>query len=295
MDLKDVYDKCVLLLPMNGENDGVLFPDYSQDKHTVTCYGNAKTSTAQSVYYGSSGYFDGTGDYLTISDPLSMQFGTGDFTVGCFAYIVSAPNGNQVIVSFNWYPNTTGFYITYIGGEANQLRVNAGSSNVITCSSGWGFSAWKYIELCRVSGVLYLFIDGNLVGSAAWTNNCSDGFAYFGRPSDVASYMLHGYVTDFFALKGVGLHTSSFTPPGCLTGFISNSGSGVGAILDAAGDPAERIIQAVPRGAARAFLATSDVDGLYSLQAPMVEHNVLLLDDSNLYQDILIGKRVMPI
>jgi len=46
------YDKCSLLLPMDGANNGTTFTDWSPSPKTVTRNGNAKTVTAQSKYYG---------------------------------------------------------------------------------------------------------------------------------------------------------------------------------------------------------------------------------------------------
>ena len=40
-----------------------------------------------------SGYFDGTGDYLTVPSNAAFQFGTGDFTIECWVNKPAAANG----------------------------------------------------------------------------------------------------------------------------------------------------------------------------------------------------------
>ena len=53
-----------LLLHGDGTNGSTTFKDDSINNHTITAYGNAQISTAQSKFGGSSIYFDGNGDYL---------------------------------------------------------------------------------------------------------------------------------------------------------------------------------------------------------------------------------------
>ena len=50
----------ILLLHLNGANAGVSFPDNSSFARTATKVGTVTTSTAQSIYNGSSGLYSGT-------------------------------------------------------------------------------------------------------------------------------------------------------------------------------------------------------------------------------------------
>jgi hypothetical protein len=58
---------------MDGANNGTTFTDESAtirgsgSAKTIAPTGNAKTSTTTSKFYGSSGSFDGTGDYLSLA------------------------------------------------------------------------------------------------------------------------------------------------------------------------------------------------------------------------------------
>jgi hypothetical protein len=104
-----------------------------------------------------------------------------------------------------------------------------------------------------------------------------------------------GYLQDFFIVQDVALHTANFPVPGSLMGTIANSGSGIDCIRDAKGDPAIRTVQAISRAGEFITTAQSDVQGRYSMFVPAVEHNVLLLDSEDKYNDLLIGKRVMPV
>ena len=70
-----------LLLHMDGANNSTTFTDRSYSPKTVTAFGNAKISTAQSKFGGASAAFDGSGDYIEFDRGTDLQFGAGDFTI----------------------------------------------------------------------------------------------------------------------------------------------------------------------------------------------------------------------
>lgn len=285
------YANVSLLLPMNGADNGTVFTDYSPTPKTITRGGDTKTVTAQSQYYGSSGYFDGATDYLTGgSDWLSAgQFGTGNFTVGCWVRATGAPNNNQVIWTANSFPNSTGLYLMYATGLGNELYVKSGPATIITSSSGWSYNNWHHIEVVRSGTTLFLFIDGEQRGSATWANNCSDGLIYIGRPSDVNNYTFQGNMNDFIITNEVARHTTTFTPPAMLLSPVS------GTILDINGAPCARTVHLFDRASGTKLGTTiSDAStGQYTLYASGNEViRVVLADEPTLYNDIV--DRILP-
>ena len=62
---------------------------------SITENGNTQTSSTQSQYYGSSGYFDGNGDYLTLLDSSDFAFGSGDFTIESMWIYITDLSGSQ--------------------------------------------------------------------------------------------------------------------------------------------------------------------------------------------------------
>ena len=197
-------------LLVNGMNAGAYDATAINNMETV---GNAQVSTAQSKFGGSSMYFDGSGDYLVPANRDAGVFGTGAFTVECWVYATGAPQSNQVIWSCNLYPNTTGLYLAYFGSGSTQLSVAGGGSLILTASSGWSLNEWHHVAVVRSGSTLTLYIDGTSRGSTTFTNNCTDGLTFIGRPSDVANYMMQGYIDDLRITKGVARYTANFTPP----------------------------------------------------------------------------------
>jgi hypothetical protein len=88
------YSK-VLGLHCDGTNGSTTFTDVKGK--TVTAVGNAQISTAQYPALtgkSSSAYFDGTGDYLTLSNSTDFTF-PGDFTIQFFVRF-SGGAGSQI-------------------------------------------------------------------------------------------------------------------------------------------------------------------------------------------------------
>jgi hypothetical protein len=72
---------------------------------SVTANGNAHITTAQSVFGGASGAFNGVNSYLTTPDSPDWYFGAGDFTI-------------DFRVRFNALPGNTG-WATFVSQAAD--------------------------------------------------------------------------------------------------------------------------------------------------------------------------------
>ena len=91
-----------VLLHGDGTNGSTAIVDSSTNNHTVNVNGNAQISTTKSKFGGSSMYFNGSGDYLTIPNNSSFDFGYGDFTIE-FWMNPTYPNSTwQAIISRNY-------------------------------------------------------------------------------------------------------------------------------------------------------------------------------------------------
>jgi hypothetical protein len=271
---------------MNGSNGGTTFTDYSPVPKTITRY-NAVTSTAQSKYYGSSGYFDGSGDYLSVAS-AGVNFGTGDFTVEMWLRIPSLPGGAYMDILDTRTADSTGFSFGITSGGAVYLysisafRVNTGSFST---------GAWHHVAITRASGSIKVFLDGTQVGST-WDASAVDyqvttllvGKYYAG------SAVFLGYINDLRITKGAARYTTTFTPPTQLLGSIS------GTVTDDTATAAERTIITFPRLYPTQVKTTSSaVDGSYSFaNRPVTDHSVIVLDDDAgaLYNDLIM--RVIP-
>ena len=80
--------------------------DASSSARTITEVGNV-TSAAFTPYHpgGYSTYFDGSGDYLNVTNSTDFDFGTGDFTVEGWYYATDV-TGDRYLISFSKVGNT---------------------------------------------------------------------------------------------------------------------------------------------------------------------------------------------
>ena len=185
----------VLALPLNGANNGTTWSDQSAtikgsgSAKTITANNDAKTSTAESFFYGSSTFFDGSGDRLVLSNASDLSF-TGDFTVETWLYIsdsttTSYPNGDRQIVGV-WSGTDNDWLMTYSGtGSHNTFlfQMHTGGSTVFF-SSGVDMSnyvgQWVHLATVRSSNSIQNYVNGVASGSA-YSNSAS-----FGQSSNVA-------------------------------------------------------------------------------------------------------------
>lgn len=287
------YDKVSLLLPMSGENNGTTFTDWSPVPKTVTSYGNAKTVTAQSKYYGSSGYFDGSGDYLT-STHFRTITGNSDFTVEAWVYMTQA-------ITEYW----RGVFVRRSGGESFGFVVNDTAArfewwdnsnyNEISSSGVSLLNRWAHVAACRSENTVYVSLDGIVASAPIGTIDSSTGDGWIGGAQDTDRFFA-GYMQDFRITEGIARYTSNFTPPTSLIKTIS------GIITDRFGQPCQRKVYAVSRptdATAPQILVhglSEPTTGAYELIVPSGEEVTRVVvsedDDDPLLNDIV--DRVIP-
>lgn len=222
-----------LLLHMEGDNGSNTFTDTSPFPKTVTAYGNAQISTAQSKWSNGSGYFDGDGAYLSTPYNNGFSFGSGDCTVEAMVYIagnsVTDNDGNRSATIVNTWPNgirgwalnilgsgtTTGTALGFdswsnVSGNATLYR------GAVTISQ----NTWHHIAASVQSGMRRLFVDGSLIsgstitiGNGYTTINAFDSIN-IGKTKDIGYPIpLNGYLQDLRITKGIARYTANFTPP----------------------------------------------------------------------------------
>jgi hypothetical protein len=186
----------------NFTNAGIIDSTMINNIETV---GDAKISTAQSKFGSSSMYFDGTGDYLSIPSSPSYSFGTGDFTVECWAYFISLNPGNYAPVFAN-------SYLFYVGSGGGVLVFN-GTADVATGSNNdVVINTWTHLAYVRSGTTLKVYVNGVVKATATVSGSIDTG-----SPNKIGywsgSVYLNGYIDDLRVTKGYARYTANFTPP----------------------------------------------------------------------------------
>lgn len=209
----DSYTK--LLLHFDGTDGSTSFTD--EIGKSVTTNGNAQISTAQSKFGGASGYFDGSGDYLSVSSSSDWNIDTGDFTVD-FWYRANSPTNEPEF--FNMAPAyNSEYYNTRIKITRDYSVIRAWINGINPYVNSAVFdAAWHHVALVRYSGNVNLFIDG--VGIIAISNSPSitNDNLYIGVGNHPESHVptteyWKGYIDEFRFSPGIARWTADFTPP----------------------------------------------------------------------------------
>lgn len=156
-DKDDYWGSVTSLLHFNGANNSNVFAD--EKGFNWTAIGSAKIVTDSQAFDGTSGYFDGVGDYIYGPQSL-MQFGTGDFTVECFFNIEShQPNttADSTLVGYGLSPsNGLVFMLSKTDGTPGFWDGASFFTTPVPLSTG----VMRHIAYERHNSTLTCYIDG---------------------------------------------------------------------------------------------------------------------------------------
>jgi hypothetical protein len=202
-------------LLLNFTNAGITDATAKNDLETV---GNAQISTTQSKFGGSSMYFDGTGDYLSLPVQRTIELGSSDWTFETWVYM-NAVSSQQSIIYLNG--NTSGY-------AALNLQVQSGALNLWLSANGSSWSlqqntigtiaanAWNHIAVVKVGTNIKVYINGTNVSGNGYTVAASLMTTYTVNQIGVynaSSYNLNGYLDDMRLTLGIARYTQNFTAP----------------------------------------------------------------------------------
>mgnify|MGYP003114252641 FL=1 len=169
-------------------------------------------------HYDNNAVFSGTARINTAT-ASNLAFGTGDFTVECWAY----PEGNAAEEGiFQISTDTVGIATTATNVVSLQMLGGAYRSYANDGSRQWATSVtadqWVHLAVVRQSGTLRLYVNG-----VADSNTYSDPRDYSCRYINVGgyydgNYLWTGSIQDLRVYNGVAKYTANFTPPGAILG-----------------------------------------------------------------------------
>ena len=251
----DVYWPFVsMLLHGDGTNaaQNNTFLDGSTNNFTVTRNGNTTQGSFNpfvSTYpysvatNGGSGYFDGTGDYLTVPSNAAFNLGANNFTIECWI------NVSSLASNVNFFGQSNSGVTTYsvIGRvlTTGKLEVNFqvdGNSGVSSGTGAIAINTWYHIAFVRQGNVVYLYINGVYSSAGGLTPGVSvvsstDAYGV-GCWGGYVTNPMNGYISNFRLINGTCLYPSgtTFTPSTVPLTAVTNTalllGMSNGAIFD---------------------------------------------------------------
>jgi hypothetical protein len=263
------FNQTVLLLHGDGTNGAQnnTFLDSSTNNFTVTRNGNTtqgsvspfgRTSGNLDDVYdpavnGGSGYFDGTGDWLSVASDTDFDCGTGNWTLEAWVYILSETRAYPIICGNANAAYATAGSLAFGNHNTDSATFNnkfiiassdddsLGSDLRFADSTTHSLNTWIHIAVVRDSSTtLKMYRDGALVAStsnipAGFTFNWGlNGFRIGGGNWDGANRSeINAYVSNLRLIKGQSLTTGAFTPPTAplQSGVVGWTGANVAASI----------------------------------------------------------------
>ena len=269
-----------LCLPLNEDTSDRSTYDVATGVYgTVNIVSNAPSSPGGSAFFNGSSCLHGT---------LPAQFGSGDFTVRFWmmAPAISSSSFPQTIFSTRQGNATSGS--TFALHCTTEGRLYVYSNTNITSNTDTPFtlqpSVWYHVAVVRKSGVLTIYVNGEVYNSATFTNSLTRRIFGLGASWTGSSYSEAGtvYLTSLDVLN-YAAYDGAFTTPAYQPGILAGMGYAVATdsevtdMLSAAGIDESRLLPENP--------ANGDIP-CYSNEPPVgVNYNdantVLLLQGSS--------------
>jgi hypothetical protein len=183
-------------LLLNFTNAGITDATAKNDLETV---GNAQISTTQSKFGGSSMYFDGTGDYLSLPVSKSFEFGSANWTIEFWLYVPSLPSTRKELLYLN--ANSSGYAAVALHiCSNNKLGLSfseSGGSWRTDDATGVGSSltaaTWQYVAVTRSGQNIQIYLDGTAQGSAYTTTAATTSLMTTYTLNQIATYNTSSY------------------------------------------------------------------------------------------------------
>jgi len=211
------FSSVVLLLHGDGADGSTAIVDSSPSPKTVTAYGDAQISTAQSKFGGSSLLFDGTGDYL-VAD-TNCEVGSSDLTVEFFIRTTTTNSYAGVIGKDDGAFPAGAWAVLLNGNGSGSIQLwnssySTGAAMLSTSTIGVNDGSWHHIAIVRNGSAWALYKDGTSAATATWSGTVATLAQNLNIGRDPGySRDFNGYLDEIRVTVGAARYTANFTAP----------------------------------------------------------------------------------
>lgn len=184
--------------------------DGSANSYNVGLFGNAKISTAQSKFGGSSVLLDGTGDYLTVPNATPLQFSVALFQFECWVY----RNASGVVHTIAAKGTASTGWLLQINASDKLVWTINTSTVLMTSTSSIPANTWAHVAVTRDgTNVMRMFINGTqeatVTNSTTYTQTNE---LVIGADRSYANFF-NGYIEDVRIFRDGAKYLAAFTAP----------------------------------------------------------------------------------
>jgi hypothetical protein len=204
------------------------FIDNSTNAFAITRNGDTRISkfapfnppaSYSTASYGGSGYFDGTGDTLSLASNAAFNLASSNFTLEAWIYQTSGTLGSIInrrpAASSTGWLFAAGEFSATIGGTWRQSVITATVPN----------NVWLHVALVRNSNTFTLYHNGTSVGTYTQTGAVEDltQAVVVGAAGGTTEILFTGYIANARMVVGTAVYTANFTPPTTPLTAITNT------------------------------------------------------------------------
>jgi len=176
-----------------------------------------------------SGFFDGTGDYITFANTTALQMSTGDFTWECWIFINKISTAMGVM---GLGTASTGLEISVTSG--NKIQASYTATN-LTGTTTLAVNTWYHVALVRIgsaTGNVKIYLNGALEATSgtAVTDNFNQTNLQVIGDVRATGTPFNGLISNARIVKGVGVYTGAFTVPTTPLASTQSSGTNIAAV-----------------------------------------------------------------
>ena len=233
------FSSTTLLLPGNGTNGAQnnTFLDSSTNAFSITRNGNTTQGTfspfppASGTAYsaaanGGSGYFDGSGDYLSIADNAALDLGTGDFTIEGWVYFSTAGVDGDGLISKRDDPTfTSGAWRIAWDATNQKINMNCAAETTTRATPVVSLSTWIHFAFVRSGTTLSCYASGTRGDQdASWGHDLNNTYSLLIGANVTGSNLLTGYLSNVRIVKGTAVYSgATYTVPTAPLTAITNT------------------------------------------------------------------------
>lgn len=200
------FSNVTVLMHMDGTEGSTAFTDVKGHAFSVRDSGSKLTTTQKK--FGTAS-LNGSISTTQVSD---LSFGTGDFTIECWAYLSSYTNFSGVF-GVSTSSSLGSFYAR--GSTANPQVYFYCSAGQVRHQTTLATGTWYHLAVVRESGTVWVYVNG--VKSTASLALGDFPVSVFTIGNSVGtgglSEPMAGNIDEFRVTKGVARYTVNFTPP----------------------------------------------------------------------------------
>ena len=204
------------------------FIDRSANNFTITVNGDTRISklapfnppaSYSTASYGGSGYFDGTGDTLSLASNAAFDLASSNFTLEAWIYQTSGTLGpiinRRPAASATGWLFSAGEFSAFINGAWRQSVITATVTN----------NVWLHVALVRNGSTFTLYHNGTSVGTYTQTGAVQDltQAVVVGAAGGTTEILFTGYIANARMVVGTAVYIANFTPPTTPLTAITNT------------------------------------------------------------------------